>query len=154
MVEVAAVALATALFAFPIGTPDEHQRAHLLFAQCRITNEPTSARFGQELHQRQPRCPIAWLGVVYTALWQLHRPASSSSSQFHVMAWQIPSGLTSLPTGMGANPRIVGNGMEQIVVHLPRQAALVSRESVARTRAAFPGLYAWWGGGRWAGSQG
>ena len=121
VVEVAAVALATALFAFPnkYTRMNTSELIYLLFAQCGITNEHDICEYvDRNFTNANHAVPIAKAGSgVYTALWQLSIAlVFKFLITIFTFGMKIPSGLFIPSLGMGAIlGRIVGIGMEQIV---------------------------------------
>ena len=121
VVEVAAVALATALFAFPnkYTRMNTSELIYLLFAQCGITNEHDICEYvDRNFTNANHAVPIAKAGSgVYTALWQLSIAlVFKFLITIFTFGMKMPSGLFIPSLGMGAIlGRIVGIGMEQIV---------------------------------------
>ena len=121
VLEVLAVAMATALFAFPnkYTRMNTSELIYLLFAQCGITNEHDICEYvDRNFTNANHAVPIAKAGSgVYTALWQLSLAlVLKFLVTIFTFGMKIPSGLFIPSLGMGAiTGRIVGIGMEQIV---------------------------------------
>ena len=149
VMEVLAVACATALFAFPnkYTRMNTSELIYLLFAQCGITNEHDICEYvDRNFTNANHAVPIAKAGTgVYTALWQLSLALIFKFLiTIFTFGMKIPSGLFIPSLGMGAIAgRIVGIGMEQIVYNYHDSLPWFFEGKCSQDESCItPGLYA------------